>query len=250
MAARHSGDHRVAHNVNRRCGARTFCLGERERTSLNARASGIPRIGLHDDLVAIDIMHASVEHRAGHDVEEDFRIKPAFADHRDDFAKRLQRRCRHHVAKQFDEVCVCRIGTDCKRSLPEAFEERTATFDVGRSAGGDDKQLARFCGIRIPEDRRGDVALSVTGMLAWRDQSPLMCLLCSWKDVLRRALTPKRYRRYRGLLARDYFANGVVVREHGDNDLTVEKIGDVCCGLEADRREFVHLLRATTYATT
>src|ERR1700689_5811066 len=39
------------------------------------------------------------------------------------------------------------------------------------------------------------------------------------------------------------FANGVVVRQHADDDLAVEEIGDVRCGLEAKRRELALLLR-------
>ena len=40
-----------------------------------------------------------------------------------------------------------------------------------------------------------------------------------------------------------YFANRSVVRQHADDDLAVEEVGDVRCGLEAKRRELAHLLR-------
>jgi hypothetical protein len=47
-------------------------------------------------------------------------------------------------------------------------------------------------------------------------------------------------------LATEYnLANGVVVREHGDNDLAIEEIGHVRCGLESKGRELGHLIRVT-----
>src|ERR1700734_734153 len=45
--------------------------------------------------------------------------------------------------------------------------------------------------------------------------------------------------------AEHYFANGIVVRQHADNDLTIEEIGHGRCGLEAEGGELAHLLRPT-----
>jgi hypothetical protein len=47
-------------------------------------------------------------------------------------------------------------------------EDRLTAIDIGRRAGGDNEELARFGGIRIPEDRRCDIALAMT------------CMLCRW----------------------------------------------------------------------
>ena len=58
------------------------------------------------------------------------------------------------------------IGTDHECPLSETVEERLAALDIGRGAGGDDEELARLGGVRISKDRRGDVALPVTRMLA------------------------------------------------------------------------------------
>jgi len=50
----------------------------------------------------------------------------------------------------------------------------------------------------------------------------------------------------RNLFATEYdFANGGVVRQHADDDLTVEEVSDIRCGLEAKRRELGLLLRTT-----
>ncbi len=57
------------------------------------------------------------------------------------------------------------IGTDHKRLLSETVDERLAALDIGWNAGGNDKELARLGGIRIPEHRRRDVALPVARML-------------------------------------------------------------------------------------
>ena len=48
------------------------------------------------------------------------------------------------------------------------------------------------------------------------------------------------------LFATEYdFANGGVVRQHADDNLTVEEVNDIRCGLEAKRRELGLLLRTT-----
>ncbi len=111
-------------------------------------------------------MCAPTEHCTRHDVDERQRIQPALADDSNDFSEHLQRRRAHHIAKQLEEVCVSWIGTDCKSSLSEAVEDRSATLDIGRGASGNDEQLARLGGVRIPEHRRSDVTLPVPGMLA------------------------------------------------------------------------------------
>ena len=40
-------------------------------------------------------------------------------------------------------------------------------------------------------------------------------------------------------------ANGSVVRQHADDDLAIEEIGDVRCGHETERSELGRLIRAT-----
>src|SRR3984893_4313701 len=56
-------------------------------------------------------------------------------------------------------------------------------------------------------------------------------------QTLREAIEPDR------LAAEHDFANGGVIRQHADDDLAVEEIGDVRCGLEAKRRRLALLLR-------
>src|SRR5260370_13273091 len=58
------------------------------------------------------------------------------------------------------------IGSDHERLLPEIVDERPTALDIGCDAGDNDEELARLGGIRISEDRRCNVALSVTRMLA------------------------------------------------------------------------------------
>src|SRR3984957_10589679 len=56
-------------------------------------------------------------------------------------------------------------------------------------------------------------------------------------QALGEAIEPDRF------AAEHDFANGGVIRQHADDDLAVEEIGDVRCGLEAKRRELALLLR-------
>ena len=57
------------------------------------------------------------------------------------------------------------VGADGKCPLSETVEQRLAAFDVGWGAGGDNEELARLGGVRIPEDWRRHIALPVTRML-------------------------------------------------------------------------------------
>jgi len=106
------------------------------------------------------------EHRARHNVDERLRIQPALSNDSDDFSEHLYRGRAHHVAEQFDEVCIRRLGTDHTRPLPEIVEDRLAALDIGWSASGNDERLARLGSVRIPEYRRSYVALSIARVLA------------------------------------------------------------------------------------
>src|SRR5271154_5321162 len=121
VAARNSRDYPISHDVYRRHrDARAFRLGKSQAHVLEREShkeSG--RIGLPDNLVAVNLMRPPAEHRARHNVEEGLWIEPAFAEHGNDFAKHLQRSCRHHVAEQLGEVRLRRIGADHKRLLSE-----------------------------------------------------------------------------------------------------------------------------------
>src|SRR5262249_61764794 len=48
--------------------------------------------------------------------------------------------------------------------LPELVEQRPATLDIGRGAGGDNEELTGLGGIRVAEHRCCDVALSAARM--------------------------------------------------------------------------------------
>src|SRR5271167_578554 len=100
VAACNSSDHPISHDVyRRRRDARAFCLGKSQAHVLEREShkeSG--RIGLPDNLVAVNLMRPPAEHRARHNVEEGLWIEPAFAEHGKDFTKHLQRSRRHHVA--------------------------------------------------------------------------------------------------------------------------------------------------------
>src|SRR5580698_10627251 len=56
-------------------------------------------------------------------------------------------------------------------------------------------------------------------------------------QTLGEAIEPDRF------AAEHDFANGGVVRQHADDDLALEQVGDVQCGLEAKRHELALLLR-------
>jgi hypothetical protein len=58
-------------------------------------------------------------------------------------------------------------------------------------------------------------------------------------QTLGEAIEPERF------AAEHDFPNGGVIRQHADDDLAAEEIGNVRCGLEAKRRELVFLLRTT-----
>ena len=136
MATSDSRDQPIPDDANRRHRrARVLCLRKRQTHVLERqRQDKAGRVDLLGDLVAIDFVRASAEHRARHDVDEWLGVESALADHGNDFAEHLQRRRAHHVAEQLDEICVSRIGTDHKSLLPEIVEERPAALDVGRSS--------------------------------------------------------------------------------------------------------------------
>jgi hypothetical protein len=75
-----------------------------------------------------------------------------------DFSKHFKAGRRHHVAQQLDQVCLRRLCSD-NEYLSKAFNERATTLAVVWEAGDDNRELARFGGIRVAEHRRGDVAL-------------------------------------------------------------------------------------------
>ena len=151
---------------------------------------------------------------------------PALADHGNDFAEHLQGGRAHHVAKQLDEVCVSRVGTDHKRLLPEAVEDRLTALDVGRGAPGNDEQLARLGGIRISEYRRGHVALSVPGVLA-REQRRRRRADRAHRQMDRAGVQPRRQTVEVSVPAAEHdLVHGIVVRQHADDDLAVEQVSE------------------------
>src|SRR5208337_1541622 len=144
-----------------------------------------------------------------------------------------------------DEICVRRLGADDKCLLSKAVEQRLTAFDIGWAAGGDNEELARPGGVGIPEDRGRDVALPVTGVLrreegrsgrADRAHRKMNCATLQPRDETLEAgvVSPERD-----------IANGGVVRHHADDDVAVEQVGKLRGGVETERREPVHLVRAT-----
>jgi hypothetical protein len=172
-------------------------------------------------------------------------IQSTLSHHRHDFSDHLQRRRAHHVAEQFEEICVLRIATDDKRPLSENVEDRLAAFDIGRDAGGDKEQLPCFGRIRIPEHRRSYVALSEPRMLARQQRGS------RGANRAHRQMDRARHQA-RGQtveivvpVTEHDFAHGGVVRQHADNYITIEQVTDISCGPETDGLKLADSIRTT-----
>ena len=189
-------------------------------------------------------MRAPAKHCARHDVDERPRIHPALADDGDHLAEHLQRRRAHHVAEQFDEVCVSRIGTDHKSPLSQNVENWLTAFDVGRGAGGDNEQLARLGGIGIAEHRRSYVALPVPCVLV-RQLRRGRRANGAHRQMDRSWIQPCRQASHVKVAAAEHdIARGGVVRQHADDDLAMKQVIDIRCRPETECLEPVDLLRA------
>ena len=160
IATRDSGAQTVPHDLNGWHGhARAFCFGKGQANILQRkRHNESGRVGLTNDLVAVNSVDAPAEHRVCQDLQEGLGIESQLEKQSHDLSEHLQRCCRHHVAEQLDEIGDFGIGTDHKGPLSEAVEERVAARDIVRSPSGDDIELTRPRGIRISEHRRCDVA--------------------------------------------------------------------------------------------
>ncbi len=138
-----------------------------------------------------------------------------------------------------------RLGADDKCPLSESVEQRLTAFDVVRGAGGDNEELARPGGFRIPEHRRRDIALPATGVLG--------------RETRRGGRADRAHRKMNGAplqsrcetldagvssSERD-LASGGVVGHHADDDRAVVEIGEFRRGVETEGGELVHLVRAT-----
>ena len=167
------------------------------------------------------------------------------ADHCSDLSEHLQRRCAHHVAKQLKEVCILRVSTDHKCPLPERVEDRSATFDIGWRARGDDEQLARLGGIWIAEHRCRDIALSVPHVLAHQDRGRRGA--DRTHRQMDRAWHQTRCKTAKVIVVatKHDFAHGGVVRQHADNELAVEQIAHIGRRLETQCFELAHPIRAS-----
>ena len=126
--------------------------------------------------------------------------------------------------------------------LPEIVDERPAALDVGRCSGHDDEELACLGCIRIAEHRCCDITLSVTFMLP--------------REMGRGNRADRTHRKMNGAalqsnakaeicLSKRDIENGVVVRQHADDDIAVEKIGDIRRWPETKCSELVHAVRPT-----
>src|SRR5882757_5515186 len=224
IAAGDSGDETISHDAHG--GHRGSCVlgfGKRQSDVLERQGqSEARRVALSDDPVAVDPMGAPTKHRVGEEVDEKLRVEPALAEQGDGFAEHLQRRDHHHVPEQLDEIGLRWIGADNEGLLSEIAEERPAALDIGRNPGHNDEQLACRGGIRISEHRCGDVTLPVTRMLlrkmgrsgcADRAHRKMNCagLQSDGEPFNTGARSPKRD-----------VEDGVVVRQHADDELAVE----------------------------
>jgi predicted transcriptional regulator len=160
--------------------------------------------------------------------------RPRFRDH-------LQSRRTHHVAEQLDEVCVPGRRARREGPLSETVEDGLAALDVGRVARGDDEELTPLGGLRISEHRRRHIALPPTGMLAGqpggggradRAHREVDCVGLQARSETGDALATKHD-----------MADSGVVRQHADDHVAAEQLGDIRRGADAERGELVHLLR-------
>src|SRR5882762_522501 len=137
------------------------------------------------------------------------------------------------------------IGTDHKSLLSETVDDGPAAFDICRGAGGDDKKLPRLGGIGISEDRRRDVALAVARMLAGEVGGS------GRTDRAHREMNRARHQPKGKTVEAEIgtpehdVMNSRIVRQHADDDLAVEKVADIRCGIETERSEPVYLVGAT-----
>ena len=111
-------------------------------------------------------------------------------------------------------------------------------------AGGDDEQLARLGGIRIPEHRRSHIALSVPCMLARQQRCGRRAdrahrqMDRAWHQPCGQTVKVK-------VAATEHdFAHGGVVRQHADDDLAMKQVIDIRCRPETECLKPVDLIRA------
>jgi hypothetical protein len=76
-------------------------------------------------------VRAPAEHRRRHDVYERPWIQSALSDYGHDFSEHLECRRAHHIAEQFDEVGVLRVGSDNECPLSKVVQDWLAAYDIG-----------------------------------------------------------------------------------------------------------------------
>src|SRR3977135_4723472 len=137
------------------------------------------------------------------------------------------------------------IGADHKSLWSEPVDDGPAALDIWRGAGGDDKKLPRLGGIGISEDRRRDVALAIARMLA-REVGGGGRTDCAHREMnrARHQSKGKTIEAEIGTPEHDV-TNSRIVRQHADDDLAVEQVADIRCGIETERSEPVYLIGAT-----
>jgi len=174
----------------------------------------------------------------GHSAFCELNYTPQKADGSIDISKAVK------IAEQFEEVCVSRFGPDHKCPLSDTVEDRLAALDVRGDAGGNDEQLARLGGIRIPEHRRSYVPLPVPRMLVRHGRRGRRAN-CAHRQVDRAGHETRGQTVEIVIAVAEHdFAYGIIVRQHADDDVTVEQIADIRRRIETERLEFTELIRA------
>ena len=117
---------------------------------------------------------------------------------------------------------MCGIVADRENPLTEFFKQRTAPRDVGFGARRDDEKLPILRGIRVSEDRRGHIALSVTCMF-------LCCAGCRFRaDCAHREMDGARFHSTgKTMRTKHHGPDRGVVRQHADHDIAAKQIGHV-----------------------
>jgi hypothetical protein len=135
-----------------------------------------------------------------------------------------------------------------KVSWAEQVEQRTATLERITGAGRDDEQLADLGRIGIAEHRRCDIALAV--------------LFVRLGEFTCRSRADRAHRKMHGIwlqtrgqplfpgFAENHFANRAVIRQHADDDIAVEQIGNAEFRLQAEGLDLRPAFRTANMAIT
>jgi hypothetical protein len=191
---------------------------------------------LRDDFGAVNFMDPAAEHRRRQNAQNRRRIEIAFAYQSERLSKHFQCGRHHGIADELDQVGALGVAADDEGALAQKIEQRTATIERITGPGRDDEQLTGLRRIGIPKYRRRDISLAMFSVLR-REFACRGRVDRAHREMHGVWLQTRGQPRFPGF-SEYCLANRGGVRQHADDEIAVEQIGNAEFRLEAEVPNF------------